>query len=153
MPKVIDVALIDIQCIDPGPNDIVEISGQVFGATFQNDPNNPNDQKSRHEIFTFPDGPIRLTKGQKAPVTAAEQFPKESVSFPLSTPSTEDPNLFPKFLKVAADLNGLGTQFQNIRFDDGIVDVPLTPRPLQLVFTSGSLLIRLEFLLNEQNPF
>jgi hypothetical protein len=86
-------------------------------------------------------------------VTAVEQFPKQSVSFPLSTPSIEDPNLFPKFLKIAANLNGLGTQFQNIRFDEAIVDVPLTPRPLQLVFTSGSQLIRLEFLLNEQNPF
>jgi hypothetical protein len=153
MPKVIDVALIDIQCIDPGTSDFVEMSGQVFGATFQNDPNNPNDQKSRLEIFSFPDGPIKLTKGQKAPVTAVEQFPKQSVSFPLSTPSIEDPNLFPKFLKIAANLNGLGTQFQNIRFDDAIVDAPLTPRPLQLVFASGSQLIRLEFLLNEQNPF
>lgn len=150
MPKLIDTALIDIQCVDPGSNDTVEISGQVFGVTFLNDPNNPNDQTSRQEIFTFPDGPITLSKGKKVPVTPVEQFPGISVTFDL-TSGLEDPNLhLPKFLKIEADLNGLGTQFSIISNDD--LDT-LTPQPLQLVFTGGGSLIRLEFLLQSQPSF
>ena len=47
MPKIIDVALIDVLSVNPGPNDSVEIGGVVFGGYIQNDPNNPSDQTSR----------------------------------------------------------------------------------------------------------
>ena len=55
----------------------------IFGATFQNNPDSPNDQTSRKSIFPFPGGPIKIAKGETVPIKM-----EHSVTFCLSTPGT-----------------------------------------------------------------
>lgn len=155
MPKVIDVALLDISRSDSGAGDL-SITGRISGATFQNDPNNPADEKSRHDIFTFPDGPVTISPGESITITETDErgFPKATTSFALSTPSTEPTDLNPKFLTISGDLGpNLGGQSFTLKFDDGIIDVPQVPRSRKLLYKLGNVQVTLNFCLVEQNPF
>src|SRR5581483_2394407 len=60
MPKEIDVTLTQIFCNSNGFGGSIEVSGNIFGATFQNNPNDPKDQRASSAIFAFPDGPIGI---------------------------------------------------------------------------------------------
>jgi hypothetical protein len=63
MPKLVDVVLdrISADFFPPDPDRTVEIRGRVFGTTFNKD---PFEEKQRKDIFTFPDGPIKIKHGQ-----------------------------------------------------------------------------------------
>ncbi|MFF0613190.1 hypothetical protein ACFYUD_31435 [Nocardia tengchongensis] len=147
MPKIIDLKLQQITCTANGFGGAVQLSGDVFGATFQNDPNDPNDLKVKEDIFPFPNGPISISEGQVVPITM------KSVRWALSNPNHEPPNLAPKFLKVGGQLNpGLDSAFFVIKWDVELPpffqtgDVPPPPpRKFNLDYTSENLGITLTF--------
>jgi hypothetical protein len=152
MPKCIDVKLAKIVCDRNGFGGSIQLTGNIFGATFQNNPDSPNDQTSRKGIFPFPGGPITISKGQPAEIEM-----ENSVTFCLSTPTTEPPGLDPRFLKIGCDLNNdLGGSFF---VKDNLIQLPITgeletePREKDLVFSSPNLQITLRFGLSMQHPF
>jgi hypothetical protein len=142
--KYVDVILQQIACTANGFGGAVQISGDLFGATFQNDPNNPNDLKVQQDIFPFPNGPISISEGQVVPITM------ESVRFTLGT-GHEPPDLFTKFLKFGGSLNpGLGSQFRAIGFDESLPLSPAAggedpPAKYDLAYTSPNLRVTLTF--------
>ena len=106
IPRVIDVTLETISCDRNGFGGSVLISGNIFGATFQDNPDDPNDLRDQRSIFPFPSGPISFSKGQTVPIT---MLPAAFVLH--QTFDTEQP-LSPRFLKIGGDLNlGLGSSF------------------------------------------
>ncbi len=148
MPKGIDVTLQQISCDSNGFGGAVMLSGNIIGIRFQNDPNNPGDEKDRTVIFPFPNGAISISQGQTVPVTM------QPVTFFLSTPSTEPATLNPKFLKFGGELNnGLNSNFITIdnleplpssqNQADG--DPPVQPRKFDLHFASPNLKVTLTF--------
>ena len=146
MPKLIDVTLQQIACTANGFGDPVQLTGDLFGATFNNDPNNPGDLDTRTDIFPFPNGPIAITSGQVVPITM------DAVTFSLAAPSA-GPGTTPKFLKIGGLLGlGLGTQFFNIKFDDALPellgegDAPgHPPRKFDLNYSAPNLQVTLTF--------
>ena len=146
MPKYVDVTLQQIACIANGFGGAVQISGDLFGETFWNDPNNPNDRKDYKDIFPFPNGPISISQGQAVPITMT------SVRFILSLPGHEPSTLAPKFLKFGGSLNpGLGSQFLTIRFDETFPVSGSGEEPTQrkLDYTSANLRVTLTFGLSQ----
>jgi hypothetical protein len=148
MPKGIDVTLQQIFCDTNGFGGSVMLTGNIFGARFQNDPNNPNDERDRTEIFPFPAGPISISQGQAVAVTM------QPATFFLSTPSTEPATLNPKFLRFGGELNnGLGSNFiaidnlEPLPFTGNQApgDPPVQPRQFDLRFSSPNLSITLTF--------
>ena len=146
MPKEIEVTLQQISCTANKFGGSVQLSGDVFGATFQNNPDDPNDKQVQIDIFPFPAGPISISEGQAVPITMI------APRFNLSAPSVEDPNLFPKFLKFGGTLNlGLGSNFIAIRFDEGLPSVvsppehQVPPRQFDLTFSNPNLTVTLTF--------
>jgi hypothetical protein len=149
MPKLIDVILETISCERNDSGRPVVISGATFGATFQNDPNNPGDQKDKRDIFLFPDGPIIVAPGEPKDIAM-----KDSVTFTLSAPSQEPADRNPKFLKITGDLkNGLGSNFFSIKFDEPLPDKQQTgegtptpePRKFPLKFGTPDVDVTLTF--------
>jgi|SRR5215813_15094384 len=152
MPKCIDVTLAKIVCDRNGFGGSIQLTGNIFGATFQNNPDSTNDQTSRKEIFPFPNGPIQISKGQTVEIEM-----ENSVTFCLSTPTTEPAGLNPRFLKIGGDINNdLGSSFFVI---DNLIQLPISgdlenpPREKDLVFSSPNLQITLRFGLSMQQPF
>ena len=146
MPKLIDVTLQQIACAANGFGDPVQLTGDLFGATFNNDPNNPGDLNTKLEIFPFPNGPITITSGQTVPVTM------DAVTFTLAAPDV-GPGTTPKFLKIGGALGlGLGSQFFNIKFDDALPDLRgqgdepgRPPRKFDLNYSAPNLQVTLTF--------
>src|SRR6201999_1724936 len=64
MPRTISVTLQKITCNRNDFGGALQISGDVFGETFQNAPNDPAQSKGRTDIFPFPNGPISLAAGE-----------------------------------------------------------------------------------------
>jgi hypothetical protein len=146
MPKLVDVTLQQIACTANDFGDPVQLTGDLFGATFNNDPNNPGDLNARKEIFPFPSGPITITNGQVVPITM------NAITFTLAAPDV-GPDQTPKFLKVGGALGlGLGSQFFTIKFDDALPDLrgegdlpPQPPRKFNLAYADANLQITLTF--------
>ncbi len=146
MPKLIDVTLQQISCTTNGFGGAVQLTGDLFGATFNNDPNNPGDLNDKRDIFPFPNGPISISKGQVVPITM------DAVTFTLAAPDV-GPGDTPKFLKVGGELgDGLGSQFFSIRFDDALPflrpqgdEPPQQPRKFDLNYSNANLQITLTF--------
>jgi hypothetical protein len=146
MVKILEVELESIACTRNGFGGTVQISGNTFGSTFQNDPDIPDDVRDTRTIFPFPAGPISIAAGETKSITM------EGIRFSLSTPSIEPPNLNPKVLKVVGELNnGLGSNAFLIRFDDPLPFAPLTsdppgePRRFKLDYATANLAITLTF--------
>src|SRR5262245_26268915 len=122
MSKSISVKLHEIICDFNGFGDPILLSGDTFGSTFWNDPNNPADLKETRKIYPFPGGPVRIAQGETVPIRMVD-----SVTFTLSTPTIEPPGLSPKFLKISGELNnGLGSQFMTL---DYLVQLPVPTSP------------------------
>ncbi len=146
MPKLVDVTLQQIACTANGFGDPVQLTGDLFGATFNNDPTNPGDLSARLEIYPFPSGPIAITNGQVVPITM------DAITFTLAAPDV-GPDQTPKFLKVGGTLGlGLGSQFFTLRFDDPLPDLrpegdvpPQPPRKFDLDYRNANLQITLTF--------
>ena len=98
MPRQIDVTLQKITCNRNGFGGAVQVSGDVFGETFQNAPNDPAQSKGVPDIFPFPSGPISLTAGQTHTVKM------DIVRFFLLS-SQDGPGDFPHFLTIGGALN------------------------------------------------
>jgi hypothetical protein len=150
MGKTINVKLSGISCKSNGFGGSAQISGNVFGETFQDDPNNPGDLRDSRIIYPFPSGPISVAEGQQVNIVM-----KNSISFTLSTgPVFEPESLHPKFLKITGDLNnGLGSTFLLLFKTDQFPVFPEEPQKRDLVFNSANLDIVLTFDLTMQNPF
>jgi hypothetical protein len=146
MPKIIDVTLQQIACTANGFGGAVQLSGDLFGITFNNELDNPNDVDQRHDIFPFPNGPISISQGQVVPITM------RAVTFSMAAPSA-GPSTTPKFLKIGGELNdGLGSQFFVIGFQDPLpfitqtgFDPPPPPRKFNLDYRNANLAITLTF--------
>jgi hypothetical protein len=145
MPRDIDVRLQQITCLANGFGGTVQVSGDLFGETFQNDPNNPGDARERLDIFPFPNGPIGIAQGQTVPITM------NGVIFNLFAEGQEAPEDNAHFLKIGGALNlGLGSQFFVIRHNESlprpiIGDPPPPPALFDLDYGSSNLKIRLTF--------
>ena len=144
MTKIVEVALESIACTNNGFGGTVQISGNTFGSTFQNNP--PDELRDTRVIFPFPAGPISIAEGETKSITM------EGVRFSLSTPSIEPPALNPKVLQVVGELNnGLGSNAFLIRFDDPLPfarstsEPPANPRRFTLDYATANLAIRLTF--------
>src|ERR1700740_2051540 len=112
MPRQIDVTLQKITCNRNGFGGAVQVSGDLFGETFQNAPNDPGQATGTQDIFPFPNGPISLAAGQSHDVTM------DVARFFLSAQGLESPEDFPHFLTIGGALNpGLGSQSFTIAFD------------------------------------
>lgn len=145
MPKIVWVRLETISCDANGFGGAVQLSGNTFGATFQNNPNNASDQRDSKSIFPFPNGPISLSQGQTHTITM------EPVAFLLGVGLPHEPeDLGPKILKFGGELNnGLGSNFTAIPSTEPLpfVDDSLqgTPRQFPLVFATSNLSMTLTF--------
>ena len=150
MGKTINVKLSEISCKSNGFGGSAQIAGNIFGETFQNDPNNPGDITDSQNIYPFPSGPISVAEGEDVHIVM-----KNSVSFTLSTGPTFEPEaLHPKFLKITGDLNnGLGSTFLLLFKDDQFPVFPQEPQKRDLAFKSANLDITLTFALTMQTPF
>jgi hypothetical protein len=106
MHKVVRVKLdsIGYHPLGNGYTGPIQVTGNIFGATFQNDPNNPHDETERKILYPFPDGPITVSRDTSSLVDWRDVY------FPLNDPTAQSERAFPKFLKIAAVLdNGLGS--------------------------------------------
>jgi hypothetical protein len=153
MPRQIDVKLDRIFCAANGFGGAVLLTGDTFGATFQNNPDDPQDQRARADIFPFPSGPISISKGQTVKISM-----DQAVRFDLSAPDLEPPELNPKFLKFGGELNnGLGSSFSTIRWDEPLPfanqDPVEPPREFVVSFESQNLKMNLIFTLIVANVF
>lgn len=132
MPKQINVRLLKIVCKRNASGGSIELNGSTFGATFQNNPDDPNDEKERKDLFSFPAGPIRLSEG--------EQVPIHMENFPAFMLSANPPDNLPRFLKITGELNnGLGSNFLNISNTDGIAQEGDEPIPRDIEFNTSDL--------------
>jgi hypothetical protein len=152
MPIEIDLKLDRIKCEANGFGGAVLLSGDTFGATFQNNPDDPNDQKVRADLFPFPSGPISISEGQTVTISMRD------VRFELSSGNLEPPESNPKFLKFGGELNnGLGSNFQTVRWDDGFPfrnqEPPQRPREYVVSFASQNIKIDLVFTLIANDVF
>ncbi|WP_226574262.1 hypothetical protein [Acuticoccus sediminis] len=152
MPKVIDVKLNSIHCAFNGFGGSILLNGAIAGTTFMSDPNNPADAKETKKIYPFPSGPISISQDETVEIQMLN-----SVSFALSTPTTEPGTLNPKYLKLGGELNnGLGSQFFTL---DYLVQLPITGSPgatpaLKILpYSASNLRIDLIFAITMQNPF
>ncbi len=147
MPRIIDVKLQQITCSANGFGGVVEVSGDVFGETFQSNPNDPANSTGKLDIFPFPNGPVGLTKGQTVQVTM------ESVRFDLFAEGQEPPAANPHFLTIGGTLNpGLGSRFFTIPFDEPLPFLPqpgdtenVPPRQFNLEYSSPNATVTLTF--------
>jgi hypothetical protein len=100
MHKVVRVKLesIDYHPRRDGYTGPIQVAGNIFGAIFQNDPNNPHDETERKIIYPFPDGPITVSQGVSL-IDSRDAF------FPLNDPNAESDRAFPKFLKIGGVLD------------------------------------------------
>jgi hypothetical protein len=138
MPKLIDVRLFQIVCNRNGFGGSVDITGNIFGATFDD----PNVEVVRKVIFPFPGGPIRISENETVQIRM-----DESVTFLLSSPFTEPAGENPKNIRIGGDLNnGLGGNFL---IEDFTIQAPLCQsgdnRRFDLEFTSPNLGVTLGF--------
>jgi hypothetical protein len=138
MPKLINARLVKIECTKNKFGGFIELSGDIFGATFQNDPDNPNDEKVRKDIYPFP-SPIRLAEGQASLITM------EPVTFELSSaPSQEPVGEHPRFLKIVGALNnGLKPASFSISNVDNRIPFELPAAEFPLVLESEHIKIEL----------
>jgi hypothetical protein len=137
MGKVVDVKLVGISADGTNGKD-VEIAGRIFGITFNED---PHEEDENRDIFTFPDGPITVVKGQTSPFTATR-------SFVLSTFPFEPLRLHGKFLKFGAELN-FGSEFATVASEDLALLDQEVPHRVRIV--SGNAEVRLDFILKVTN--
>jgi hypothetical protein len=142
MPKIIDATLVAIS-FDSGTGGAadLEISGRIFGTTFNE---NPHEEKSQRDIFTFPDGPITVAQGTPTAINS-------TATFVLSTPSTEPERLNGKFLQFGGSLDNFGSGSKTITTFD-IIQVN-QPQSHSVRIVSGNAEIRLDFTLNETGFF
>jgi hypothetical protein len=139
MPKVIDVKLVGIS-VDGIDGQDVDITGNIFGVTFNED---PHEEEEPRDIFSFPDGPITITDGQTTPMNATTSF--------VLTAGTEPPRLDAFFLKFGGDLN-FGSAFKTVTTEDFLVVGQEQKHRVRIV--SDNLEIRLDFVLNmPSEPF
>jgi hypothetical protein len=149
--RVVGIALETISCDSNGFGGVVQISGDTFAATFNDNPENVNDQRERKSVFPFPNGPIGLSEGHTHSVKMGR------VLFTLKTEGgSGPPDLAPKFLKFGGALNnGLGSNFHTIRFDETLpVDTGQgeKPKSFPLVFATSNLTVKLTFGLIARPP-
>jgi hypothetical protein len=135
MPRQIDVTLQKITCNRNGFGGAVQVSGDVFGETFQNAPNDPAQSTGAQDIFPFPNGPISLTAGETHAVMM------DIARFFLFAQGQEAPENFPHFLTIGGALNpGLGSQSFMITFDQPLPFIPpegdQPPEQFDLVYES-----------------
>jgi hypothetical protein len=144
MPKQIDVTLQTITCNRNGFGGAVQVSGDVFGETFQDAPNDPAQSTGVLDIFPFPSGPISLSAGETHTVKM------DIVRFNLFARGQEAPEDFPHFLTIGGALNpGLGRQFFTIAFDQSLPFIPpegdRPPEQFDLVYESPNVKMTLTF--------
>jgi hypothetical protein len=148
--KVVDVSLRAISCDRNDFGGVVQISGDTYSMTFNNNPENLNDVRERQSVYPFPNGPIGLSEGQ------THSIKMRPVSFLLTT-SSDPPGLVAKFLKFGGELNlGLGSNFQTIRFDDILpVDTGKGEKPKEfpLTFVAPNITVTLTFGVISMPPF
>jgi hypothetical protein len=141
--KIVGVALQTISCDLNRFGSVVLISGDTFAATFNNNPENMNDQRERQSVFPFPNGPIGLSEGQTHSVKMGP------VLFTVHEAGSGPPDLAPKFVKFGGELNnGLGSNVHTIRFDEALpfdTGQGVKPKPFPLVFATTNLMVTLTF--------
>jgi hypothetical protein len=144
MPKETDVTLdrISADFFPPDPSRTLEISGRIFGTTFNKD---PFEEKSRNDIFTFPDGPISIAHGQTVTIGS------EPIRFEVSTPSTEPPRINGQWLQFGGELNNFGSAFEELHTN--FIHTPDAGLPQRVKIVSGDQEIRLDFTLKVTNFF
>jgi len=138
VPKLIDVRLFQIVCDRNGFGGSIELTGNIFGVTFDD----PAVEKVRKDIYPFPGGPIRIAQGETVPIQM-----DDSITFLLSSPSTEPASANPKFINIGGDLsNGLGSKFLTQDFTIQVPSCSEGPgRRFDLQFDSPNLRITLGF--------
>jgi hypothetical protein len=146
MPRIIDVLLKKIKCNANGFGGTIQVSGEVFGELFQNDPNNPAESRGRTDIFPFPHGPITFTEGQTVEVTM------KSARFSLWHEAAEPSALVPHFLTIGGTLSlGLGSKFFTIPHTEFLPFLPpnghgdVDPALRDLEYSSANVKITLTF--------
>ncbi len=144
MPKDVDVTLdrISADFFPPDPGRRLEIRGRIFGITFNE---NPHEEKSRKDIFAFPDGPITIAHGETVTIGG------EAVRFIVSTPTTEPPRLNGQFLQFGGELDDFGRSFQTLHTNH--IHTPEQGLPQRVRILSGDQEIRLDFTLKVTNFF
>lgn len=80
MPKLIDVTLLQIACTASGFGGTVDITGDLIGTTFKNNPNNPDDSVDTRDIFAFP-RPITIGQGQVVKTPMKRRDVRNAVGF------------------------------------------------------------------------
>jgi hypothetical protein len=138
--KQIEVALAKITCKTNGFGGSIQVAGNIFGATYYNDPNVTHVVRV---IYPFPSGPISVSEGE------TQKIKMNSVNFFLSSGNLEPPGANPNFMKIGGELtNGLGSNFFTI---DSTIQLPqdnvppVSPQEFDLTFASDNLTIILGF--------
>lgn len=149
MARVIDVKLVKISCQKNGFGGSVQVRGDVFGQTFNQDPTDASIHQnplSTRDIFPFPSGPISVSEGEEVQVRM-----DNSVPFALSTaPDLEPDGLNPPFLLISARLDGIGSNVLLIRQHTILsVDVDV---PFDVKVGSDNVQVTLGFILKGNQP-
>jgi len=146
MPKLIDVSLEKISCSKNALGDPVVLSGNIFGATFDD----PSTLKSQADIFSFPSDGITIGQGDAVPLARPSEA--DITRFTLIAPSQNAPGSAPQFLKFGGTLNNdLGSQFATIRFDEALPflaqpgETQVPPRKFDVAFSNRDVAVTLTF--------
>jgi len=141
MPKMVDVRLdrISADFFPPDTDRRVEIQGRVFGTTFNKD---PFEEKSRKDIYTFPDGPITIAHGQTVEIPLSNLVGGEDVRFLMKAFGLEG-RIQPEFLNFGGELDNFADGFKELHTNFLVAqDEPI---PHRVEIKSGDQEIRLDF--------
>jgi hypothetical protein len=106
MPRLIDVTLLTISCEKNGFGGSIQVTGNVFGQTYNQDPRDPTIHQNpvvTKEIFPFLAGPVSVAVGAPASIQM-----DDSVTFTLISPFLDAPGSSPPFLMITANLDRIG---------------------------------------------
>jgi hypothetical protein len=142
MAKMIEVRLHGLTCEFAGDNgEDVEVTGTFTVLTF----NDPSVIKTTNVIFDFPDGPIRIRKGESVAI-------ERDVRVLMATPSMDPPGFGELFVKFGGDLvekdarpdtdDSLGGQWETLHTNDVI---NTEPRMWRFYFGRNEQIVRADF--------
>jgi len=125
MAKMVEVRLHGLTCEFAGDDgEDLEVTGTFTVLTFDD----PSVVKTTNVIFDFPDGPIRMRKGESVAIDRA-------VRVTMATPSVDPPGFGELFVKFGGELvekdpspdtdDSLGSQSETLHTNDVINTEPL----------------------------
>ena len=99
MPKCIDVKLAKIVCDRNGFGGPIQLTGNISAQPFRTTPTAPTIRHRGKGFSRFRNGRIKISTVQPVEIEM-----ENSVTFCLSTPTTEPAGLNPRLLKIGGDL-------------------------------------------------